>query len=566
MINMYVLIVSILAAFITYLQSGRILPLIDYTYQIENAYRIYIGQIPYRDFVLVLPPGTYAIMALIMKLFGLSNTVQTYFLMVMSILIIFLTYYVLKKINNKKTLTYVLLLPLVVSGYSIYPFPSYDISAMLFMLVAWALVWWIFDIDKKKVIPYILLGLFIPLPSFFKQNTGYVFTVFTMILAIYAAYSSGHKEKKKIFYLIVSCLFIYFTFILYLILTHSLSQYLFQTFVFPSKIRDMGYSGYQIFLDFFNRRNFVYYASFSLIFIVSITRGISKKIKEYCIFVLFTIPTIFFPIVYSYWIYYKNPDKDFGYILSYSTKYFFSIWYVILGILLLYIEKNLFNNNLNTRRKIFYFIFSLGIIVISLASFLSQGVSGSTYGLYPILVIALSLILKESEFYLKEIQWYKYVAYLTLIITSVLSLYIYQNVRLSYFSKSGIQVKATISGLEHISTPGPWINEMENMIAYVQHNIPKDDSIVALPGEDPLYYLTKRTPPLPYFQYLTTTFPYSDKDYAKAIMNNKIKWVIFKRHTQFEDWKNPKTLLVYIAPYFGLFRQIPGYDIYKRIR
>ena len=67
---MKIRILAFIGSLIVLIQSFRTVPLIDYSYQTENAYRIFQGETPYRYFFLVLTPGTYYLMA---GLIGITN-------------------------------------------------------------------------------------------------------------------------------------------------------------------------------------------------------------------------------------------------------------------------------------------------------------------------------------------------------------------------------------------------------------------------------------------------------------------------------------------------------------
>jgi hypothetical protein len=51
-------------------QNSRLAVLFDLTYVLENAYRISLGQVPYRDFPLPHAPLTFLIQAALIKLTG----------------------------------------------------------------------------------------------------------------------------------------------------------------------------------------------------------------------------------------------------------------------------------------------------------------------------------------------------------------------------------------------------------------------------------------------------------------------------------------------------------------
>src|SRR5579862_9288222 len=57
------------AAFVFW-QNSRVAVLWDLSYLLDTSWRIALGQMPYRDFPLVHPPGTFLIQAGLMRVFG----------------------------------------------------------------------------------------------------------------------------------------------------------------------------------------------------------------------------------------------------------------------------------------------------------------------------------------------------------------------------------------------------------------------------------------------------------------------------------------------------------------
>src|SRR4030042_6725275 len=169
-----VILIALASSIVVYIQSGRTIILLDYTYQIEGAYRVFLGQVPYRDFIASMAPGTWYISALLMKIFGPHHMVLVYYSMMVSAVTVFLTYVILKRITKNINLNIFLVLLLTVTGHAIIPFSNYDINATLFMLLSIYLLIKIIQEDKKGIYLFIL-GILLTLPSFLKQNIGSVF-------------------------------------------------------------------------------------------------------------------------------------------------------------------------------------------------------------------------------------------------------------------------------------------------------------------------------------------------------------------------------------------------------
>lgn len=132
--------IASLSAWIVYVQSLKFTPLIDYSYQIENAYRMYLGEFPYRDFWLVLPPGVYWMLAVMMKISGgYAHWIPITFMCGMSFFIVILTYAVLLRLRINPVLMFVLLTLLLSAGHAIMLAPNYDVAtgAAIMVSVLW---------------------------------------------------------------------------------------------------------------------------------------------------------------------------------------------------------------------------------------------------------------------------------------------------------------------------------------------------------------------------------------------------------------------------------------------
>lgn len=100
------------------------------------------------------------------------------------------------------------------------------------------------------------------------------------------------------------------------------------------------------------------------------------------------------------------------------------------------------------------------------------------------------------------------------LITLVAVMYVADNERLSYVDLSGPAKTASRPILSGLSTPGPWIGEMEEFLDYAQGEIPAEDPTLVFPGEDPFYYALQRRPLFPVLTFDETVNPYSDRQHC----------------------------------------------------
>jgi len=547
--NITILILMALSATVVFFQAQRALPLVDYTYQLENAYRIYIGQTLYKDFVLVVAPGTYVVMALLMKLFGLSNLVQLIYTMIISSLTLLLTYKLIKKITNNSMVSIILSAPLVFCGYSIYPFPIYDNNAMFFMLISLNVLLYAFE--KKTVALFLIAGILIVIPPFFKQNTGLIYTFLSLFsLFILAIFKSNIINKKHFAYLLVGAFLVSGSFVFWLFYKNIFDDFIFQNFIFPSQSRPLLGSMKSIIAHFITFNTAFLY--FLLVILLLILKFKIKNIdfKNYSI-ILFIICAFIIRMLTGH----------FPYI---SITKSFNVWYDV-TFLLVFIY--LFEFSKISKTASYLFLLPIVVIGVSYSSFLSQGVNGSSYGIWPLFFIMIAFIYKYLTDYISSIKWLKSIIVFTALISVSLGFLIYKNTRLSYVSLNGELQKASRINFDYIATPGNWICEMEELFAYIDKIIPNDESMISIPAEDPIFFATKRIPVLKYFQLNIVTCPFSKEQIINDIKVNNIKWIIWKTNPQrplgYFDIDN-KSIKSYVQLNFKLVKILKGYEIYKK--
>ena len=72
-----------------------------------------------------------------------------------------------------------------------------------------------------------------------------------------------------------------------------------------------------------------------------------------------------------------------------------------------------------------------------------------------------------------------------------------------------------------------------------QANIPQDDGLILIPGEDPFYFATGRVPRFPVLLFDPTTDPYSPAETAALVRSDNIRWLIVKRDLQINEDPTP---------------------------
>jgi len=201
-------------------------------------------------------------------------------------------------------------------------------------------------------------------------------------------------------------------------------------------------------------------------------------------------------------------------------------------------------------------------------TFMSQQLWGSTYAIWPLLVILLAYVVRDLESLAGRLT----ALALTTIVSACLliagSAYVYSHERLDYANlDEGALTKSNLAALRGMRTPGDWLSNFEELVRYTDANIPRGEPILIIPGEDLFYYTTGRRPQFPVLLFDHTVNPYSPAEIVKLARDRNINWLIIKQDLQDEDEnleKQRDDLTEALEQEFEQVESLQGYDIYKR--
>lgn len=528
-------------------QAARVAPMIDITYMVESANRIFWGQVPYEDFYLVLPPGTFYIMSWLMEWFGKDYSYQIYYLAFNQSLLIVVTYALVRK-YNKDTLTSCLLALLpALGGHAILPFPSYDIPAFLF--VSFALYAFIECNSTKS---YFVLGILAFLPTLFKQNVGLVF-LFALGGLLFLKIFTGEKKKnvKNFLSFALGSGLSIGIFLWWLYSIAGLHDFFYQCFTHPGKIRNPLDALLRIGNDFTSRS--AKRLAYPLVAMLIAERippiaGLSVRIKNTTLFNLTEkhltrgIVILIALLFGRHYIYKFIKEPTMAFIANF--------WPIIIATAVYWVIR---------QRKITNKRLAIIVVITScFASFLSQGFWGSSYGLW-----GMCAVLLAATFSLIP-QYKLFTSGIIVILCIAMVNGLYTNDRLQYVPLSGEVQAAPIKHMTAIGTPGDWLPEIHTIEQFINTEIKPGESFTQVPGEDPLYYITDREPHLKYFQLNSTTFLHDGVYMFEDIVRNNIKWVIVKTKPQCPGgFIGLKKLNQRIEEEYTLYKELKSYKIYK---
>jgi hypothetical protein len=216
----------------------------------------------------------------------------------------------------------------------------------------------------------------------------------------------------------------------------------------------------------------------------------------------------------------------------------------------------------------------LALIGAANGAFLSQQLSGSTYALWPFFVLLLGGLLEATVSPIGErrLLWTDRFAVGSASVVAVTLLisggyYVWREERLDFATVlEGDIKKSTLPALEGLSVAGLWIPQFEELVRFTEREVPADQGILMIPGEDLFYYATGRQPCFPVLMFEKTVNPYSVREILDLSRARGIRWLVVKRKIQLKD--NPfdtAEALQVLQGDFGLVAALENYDIYRRV-
>ena len=214
---------------------------------------------------------------------------------------------------------------------------------------------------------------------------------------------------------------------------------------------------------------------------------------------------------------------------------------------------------------------------------MSQQLWGSTYAIWPLFMILLASTLsairsvpsrssdQSDPVRLNDWESWFLLPLTGLIVLSLLisgGFYVSSHERLDYANlDDGALTRSTLPQLQGLSIRGDWLPNFEELVSYAEREIPRDEGILIIPGEDLFYYTTGRRPQFPVLLFDNTVNPYSADEILKLARERNIRWLIVKQDLQDEDEQLEKQrdeLTEAFEQEFEQVESLKNYDIYRR--
>jgi len=539
-------------------RNSQVADLLDLSYVLDFSFRIARGELPYRDYPFVHAPLTFVIQAAIIAAAGRHYLYQIAYACLAGAAATVLTWRLLQQdlgrlLPSPALAAFALSMPLVCLGvYSIIPHPFYDsdttIAILLVTLAAWA--------AERKHFPTAATfgaGALFVLPVFGKQNTGLAFLGAAVAgLGLLTVVEWRVQEARRGYLLLLagaaagllaSVLAVHFIV--------GLGNYVRWTVQFAAERRlpplaDM----VGIYRD---ARLGWWLASAVLAWTVAtLAPGRSHRTPAILVVVLVCLPFVYLLVA-------AVRSKDFW---DFADR-FLSLWpYLLVSSALAALAEFRVRSGL---ARIWPFVLLAAIH----GCLMSQQVWGSTYGIWPLFVLLLATVLSAAMRPLaaeapRALAVAAFVAGLSLAYGGWS--YTVSNERLSPANVfDGQLAGSNVPALSGLRTRGRWLPDFDELVAWSAQNIPFEDGIILLPGEDPFFYATGRLPRFPVLLFDETGNPYSPGEYLQIARSYGIRWLVVKKVTQARDTMYDESFAITeLAAEFKPVAELRNYRVYRR--
>jgi hypothetical protein len=545
-------------------QNSRLGVLWDLSYVLENSFRMSLGQVPYRDFPFPYPPLTFLIQATLIKLGGRALWHHVVYCAVMSGGATVLTWRILinllRETPHASLLAFSLSLPLMVLGiYCVFPHPFYDPDCTFAILLSILLLQHFAD-GRGTVLGCMLSGVTLVIPLFIKQNTGSAFLA-TTCLALIGLAGIGAMRRRPISHyiaILAGAAIGLLSALLIIQITAGLENYLHWTVQYAASRRMPPLADVVAVYEDPNLPIWIAFFALGAFLGPRSCEGMWARLSALLFAMPFAWPAIYLLI---------DPDP------SERADRLLALWPALL--IVSFVVALL---SLRQRAGLSKFLPFILIGTIN-GALISQQLWGSTYAIWPLFIILLAcsinsirLLSERSPTLLSE-RSSSWMTVPTAILASIFLLiaggaYVWSHERLDYAKlDEGQLTEATLPELKGLWTRGNWTPNFEQLARYAEEEIPVEDAILILPGEDLFYYTTGRHPRVPVLMFDHTVNPYTPDEVLKIGRDLQVRWLIVKHELQLDDDvvdRDKVRLTKLLRQDFEIVKRLKGYDVYQR--
>jgi 4-amino-4-deoxy-L-arabinose transferase-like glycosyltransferase len=538
-------------------QNSRLAVLWDLSYILENANRMSWGDVPYRDFPFPYPPLTFLIQAAVIKLGGRVFWHTIVYSAIVGGAATVVTWRIVlhllrERVAHARAIAFILTIPLIVLGiYCVFPHPFYDPDCAFAILLA---IFLLQRADRKEssTAASVLAGITLILPLFVKQNIGLAFLLTTIGgVTLVAIVEKIRGKAIRRYVLIVSSAAAALGIALLLIhVTAGLKNYWHWTIQFAAERRTPARAEM---IEIYKSKAVLWS---TLLFAIGC--ALSWFARKRSLGWLSVVAGVVLASPFTWPAIYLLLDRD----SSERADRLLNVWPLVLIVSLVLTIITM------RRRPGLDLVLPFVLIATINGTFMSQQLWGSTYAIWPLLMI----LLAYPAHALYQFAGSRPAVFFAAIVSAGLliagSAYVYSHERLDYANlDEGALTKSNLPALKGMRTRGDWLPNFEELVRYTDANIPRLAPVLIIPGEDLFYYTTGRRPQFPVLLFDHTVNPYAPAEIVKLARDRNINWLIVKQDLQDEDEnleQQRDALTEALEQEFEQVESLQGYDIYKR--
>lgn len=525
------------AAFVLW-RNSQVGVLADISYIVNTATRIAAGQVPYRDFPLAQAPLEFLIQAALIKLAGPHWPVQIAYASIVGGIATVLTFAIARRLLRDAVpmpdlVAALVCLPLVPLGvYAVYPHPFYDADTCVLVLVS--LLAALVTLERGGVVPAALAGAILAVVPFAKQNTGGGLVIAMVAAAsVHALARPGDRARVRAY---VGGLAAGLALLLLIVqATAGLDQYVRWTVGFAASGRGLSVERLQ---------EFAAPAALAAFLVLALRRHTQRS--------RVVIGSLAFVALLSAIVITRS--------IAFAPGFFPPTLVTASTLALLRARREAASVALLT--PVIVTITVLGVLE-------SQGLSGSSFASFPLLVVCIASAVRDLSWSLPG--WprvpLRAAAGVTTALLVVGTIYTLSNARLRFadVEADGPVIGSTTPALAGLSARGPYIEDLDAILSWTRDNVPPSDGFVFLPGEDPVFFALGRTPLMPSVYFFDVATPYTPSELARIAEERGLRWVFVKDRLQL-DKTPPLTPAIEAALTRDatLVATVSGYRIYRR--
>lgn len=531
------------AAFVVW-RNTQVAVLVDISWSLNTATRIAAGDVPYVDFPLAQAPLHFLVQAVLIRTLGPHFAVQIAYAAVVSGVATATTWWIVRELLGTDTasraIAVVIAVPLIPLGiYSIYPHPFYDADACLAVLIAIAAI--LAARRRPSPMRWLLAGALLTIPVWVKQNIGGPFLVL-VVAGLTLEALSRRERRDQLLWCLGGTVGTAAVELLLVQATIGLDRYAAGVWTFAVRGRGIHPDLLRAFWD-----PRVLWPSVLILMLAVAARYLSSRgtaVSAIGTLAALAIVGLAVPGVAL------SVPELFPPLLIAAT---------ILGLV-----------RAVTGRSPFEILIPLVATGTTLGTSMSQGILGSTYGIFPLLALALASIVRDLRW---AVRAGSRAAEVTGAVLAGLLLiwgmaYTLSDRRLLYADvhAPGPIVTSSFPSLAGLSARGPYVADLDGILEWIGANVPADEPIAVIPGEDPIFYALARRPALSsvLFIFNDVATPYSAAEIAREADDKSLRWVIVKDRLQLANAPDETELVGLLTARAALVAHVGPYRVYRR--